>query len=179
MDTVEGVKGGKLLHTMLIRDIPLLLMFLIDNKEMANTVASLDKMEAALGTETFRREFPLFLPDNGVEFADPALFETNKDGVARTKVFYCQPYHTNQKSRLEKEHEFIRYILPKGSSFDGLTDEKVTLMMNHINSIARPSLGGRCPMEKALEKMDERVLDALKLTLIPPDEVLLTKDLIK
>lgn len=52
-----------------------------------------------------------------------------------------------QKPHVERNHEFIRLIRPKGASFDDLTQEKVGLMMSHINSYVRPSLGGRSPFE--------------------------------
>ena len=39
-----------------------------------------------------------------------------------------------QKGRLEKNHEFIRYILPKGRPFTMLTKAQVVTMMNHINN---------------------------------------------
>lgn len=37
-----------------------------------------------------------------------------------------------------KDHEFIRYAIPKGKSLNPYTQEDVTLLMNHINSIKRP-----------------------------------------
>ena len=40
MDTVEGNKGGKLLHTLLWPENNLMLAFLIKTKEMKNTVAT-------------------------------------------------------------------------------------------------------------------------------------------
>ena len=39
-----------------------------------------------------------------------------------------------KKVPAKKNHEYIRYIRPKGSSFADLNDEKVRLMMNHINN---------------------------------------------
>ena len=38
--------------------------------------------------------------------------------------------HLWQKGRLEKNHEFIRYIIPKGTTFAGLDQEQVTLITN-------------------------------------------------
>jgi IS30 family transposase len=178
LDTVEGRKGGKLLMTMLLRDVPLLLAFPIDNKEMDNTVGVMDEMEECLGTKTFKKTFPLFLPDNGGEFADPKRFETGRTGKSRTKMFYCEPYKTNQKSRLEKEHEFIRYILPKGTSFDDLSDENVRDIVSHIGSTVRAGLGNKSPIELAIKKGLGPILEKLGIRPIPPDEVCLTKDLI-
>lgn len=52
-----------------------------------------------------------------------------------------------QKPHVERNHEFIRLIRPKGASFDDLTQEKVGLMMSRINSYVRASLGDRSPLE--------------------------------
>jgi hypothetical protein len=51
--------------------------------------------------------------------------------------------------------------------------------MNHINSIARPELGDKSPMELALREFGEETLAKLGMKLIPPDEVCLTPQLIK
>jgi len=179
MDTVEGRKGGKLLMTMFMRDISFMPVFLIDSKEMANTIGVINRIEETLDTEEFSETWPLYLADNGSEFADPKKFEVNADGAVRTKMFYTEPYHTNQKSKLEKNHEFIRYVFPKGSSFDGLTQEDATLLANHINSVARESLGGKSPFYLAIKKGLGPILEKLGMRPVPPDEVNLTRSLIK
>lgn len=40
--------------------------------------------------------------------------------VIKDYSYYCEPKHSEQKGELEKNHEYIRYIIPKGTSFDGL-----------------------------------------------------------
>lgn len=179
MDTVEGVKGGKLLQTLFWRKEKLMLAFLVDSKEMANTVATLDYLELRLGPILFSRLFPVILTDNGTEFADPELFEYSPDGTRRTNLFYCQPRRSDQKGMIEKNHEYLRYLLPKGSSLDALTQEKVNRMMNHINSTTRPSLGNLCPIQAATRSFGAEAVERLGLTLIPPDEVNLTPRLLK
>jgi len=179
MDTVEGRKGGKLFMTMFMRDLAFMLVFLIDSKEMVNTIGIIGMVEEIFGTEVFNDIFPLLLSDNGTEFADPKKFEVNADGVVRTKMFYTEPYKTNQKARLEKNHEFIRYVYPKGTSFDGLTVEDATRLTNHINSVARKSLGDKSPFDLALEKGFGPILEKLGMRPVPPDEVDLKKRLIK
>jgi IS30 family transposase len=179
MDTVEGRKGGKLLLTMFMRDVSFMLIFLIDSKEMANAVGVIDMVEGLVGTEALADLIPLLLSDNGSEFSDPAKFEANADGVARTKMFYTEPYHTNQKSRIEKDHEFIRYVFPKGTSFDALAPEDATLLANNINSVARKSLGDKSPFDLAIKKGLGPILKKIGMRPIPPDEVNLTRGLIK
>ena len=56
----------------------------------------------------FRELFPVILTDNGCEFADPELFEKGHDGKKRTRLFYCESRHCEQKGYLEKNHEYIR-----------------------------------------------------------------------
>lgn len=179
MDTVEGTKGGKLLQTFLFRENNLMLAYLIDSKEMKNTVGVFDCLEECLGTEMFRELFQVVLTDNGREFADPELFETGKDGKQRTRLYYCEPRKSEQKGKLEKNHEYIRYILPKGKSFDELTQEKVLLMINHINNTTRPKLRGSTPMKQALKKLDKNAMEKLGLKVIPADDIYLKPELLR
>ena len=39
-----------------------------------------------------------------------------------------------QKPHVEKNHEYIRYVITKGISLNTRTQEDITLMMKHINS---------------------------------------------
>lgn len=45
--------------------------------------------------------------------------------------------HGKKRRGVERNHELIRYILPKGSSFDLLNQNQVYKIMNHINSYTR------------------------------------------
>lgn len=179
MDTVEGEKGGKLLQTFLWPETNLMIAYLIDSKEMRNTVEVLNILEKDLGTDLFRELFPVILTDNGCEFADPELFETGTNGEKRTRLFYCEARHSEQKGELEKNHEYIRYVLPKKTSFDDLTQEKVLLMINHINNTTRPKLHGSTPMKKALQSLGKNAMERLGLEIILPDEICLKPELLK
>lgn len=179
MDTVEGTKGGKIQQTFFWREEKLMLSFLLDSKEMKNTVGTLDKLEEVLGKELFCKMFPLILTDNGSEFADPELFEYSSDGSRRTRLYYCEPRRCEQKGGIERNHEYIRYLLPKGTSFDELTQEKIWLMVNHINSTARPGLKGKRPIDLALRNFGKDAVEKLGLKIIPEDEVNLTPQLLK
>ena len=86
-----------------------------------------------------------------------------------------------QKSRIEKNHEFIRYVIPKGVSMNGFTDEDITLLMNHINSVKRPSLGNKAPYELIADDDEDmhELMYLLEMDLIPADEVHLDPSLFK
>ncbi|MFR5915250.1 MAG: transposase [Blautia wexlerae] len=138
-----------------------------------------DLLLSELGPQTYSQLFPIILTDNGSSFLDPSLFEMPHRQDVLTKVFYCDPMSSWQKGRLEKNHEFIRYILPKGTSFDSLTEQKVNLMMNHINSTARASLNGCTPFQLALLLLDAKLMSLMDLRSVPADQIHLKPDLIK
>lgn len=179
MDTVIGTRGGKTLLTLLFRQSNFMLIFLLESITQECVIQVFDRLEALLGTERFKCLFPLILTDNGSEFKDPDSLEKNTYGDPRTKIFYCDPNKSWQKARIEKNHEFIRYILPKGKSFDGLSQKDVTLIANHINSIARASLNNQTSFELANLLLDNSVFEALELQRIQSDEVHLKPDLLK
>lgn len=156
-----------------------MLAFIIDSCSQVAVKEAVDKLYAILGHETFSQSFPVILTDNGSEFTNPLALELNSNGVQRTKIFYCNPMASYQKPHVEKNHEYIRYILPKGRSFNDLTQEEITLMMNHINSTARASLNGNTPFKLAQMLLDNSLLEKLSLKHIPADEVHLKPALLK
>ena len=119
------------------------------------------------------------LTDRGSEFGAPEALETGINGIQRSSIYYCDPMQSGQKGGLEQAHTLLRMILPKGTSFEFLTQWDVNLIINHINSTPRECLGGRTPYGGARETMGEDVLSAFQLRPIPPDEVNLTPKLIR
>ena len=80
---------------------------------------------------------------------------------------------------IEKNHEFIRYVLPKGKPFEGLLQTDINLMINHINSLGRNSLNWFAPIDVAKFTMDKEVLKKLNLKKISPNEIQLNTKLLK
>ena len=94
-------------------------------------------------------------------------------------MYYCDPMQSGQKGGLEQAHTMLRMILPKGTSFEFLTQWDVNLIVNHINSTPRECLGGRTPYSMALETLGKEALNAFQLRPIEPDQVNLTPKLIR
>ena len=182
MDTVIGTRArSKCLLTMVFVKNSVMLMFLLPNKKAESVIRVFDYLEAGLGVERFRRIFRLFLTDNGSEFKSVDRLEANEEHIYRTNVYYCDPMASWQKAHIEKNHEYIRYVLPKGKTMDHLEQEDVTRIMNHINSTKRKRLGWKAPYE-LIERDDEdmkALMELLKMHLIPADEVHLTPELIR
>ena len=179
MDTVEGTKGGKVLLTLLFRVSRLMLAFILEEKTQKEVLRIFNMLEYELGTELFQKTFSIILTDNGTEFGDPLSLEFNNEGLGRTKIFYCNPRASFQKGMIEKNHEFIRYVLPKGTSFDNLLQTDIDLMINHINSLTRESLNWFAPIDMAKFTLDKNTLKKLNLKKISPDQSHRTPKLLK
>lgn len=108
-----------------------------------------------------------------------AYFGNRNSWYPKSSIYYCDPMRSGQKGALEQAHTMLRMVLPKGTSFEFLTQWDLNLIVNHINSTPRESLGGKTPYEAALETLGEDILKAFQLKPIAPDEVNLTPKLIR
>lgn len=180
MDTVKGTRNkGKVLLTMIFRKSNFMLIFLMPDGTMKSVQTVFDVLTEKLGLKTFRKLFKVILTDNGVEFKDPLSLEYAPNGCERTKIFYCDPQASWQKPHIEKNHTLIRRILPKGKSFDFLTQADVKAICCNINSVARELLSNQTPFEIFDSKENKKLLDSLNLEAVPPDKVILKPTLIK
>ena len=119
------------------------------------------------------------ITDNGGEFANVSAFETDLDGEAETSVFFCNPYNSAQKPRVEKNHTLFRDIVPKGNSFNSFTQETVNLIFSRVNSVKRKSLNGKSPFEFFTFKYGEKLAEILGIEAVPANEVIQSPALLK
>lgn len=180
MDTVEGLKEeSDCFLTLLWRKTKFMLIFKLESQTTEEVTKIFEYLQKTLDEEIYKYLFQVILTDNGHEFFDVNNIECiHKTGEYVTKLFFCDPHASCQKGMVEKNHEFVRYILPKGSSFKNITQKDCNLIMNNINSLCRDSLNGKSPYEAMQFLCDEEILKKLKCYYIKPDEVILNKDLI-
>ena len=181
MDTVLGDKksGSKVFLTMLFRNCSLMLIFILKSKTADCVTEVFDWITEELGVDIFKELFPVILTDNGTEFQRPDRLECDANGEKRTKIFYCNPHSSWQKGMLEKNHEYIRLVIPKGENFDYISRDCVTLLMNHINSESRDKLNGCTPYNLSKMLLNNKLHQLLGLKKISPDDVMLCPRLIK
>ena len=180
MDTVKSSRDSKkALLTLFFTKEKLFLAFLVNRCTKGAVRLIFDRLEKRMGTYEFISVFENVLTDRGSEFGDPVALETGINRIQRTSIYYCDPMRSGQKGGIEQAHTMLRMILPKGTSFEFLTQWDVNLIVNHINSTPRESLNGRIPYDLALETLGEDVLKAFQLKRIAPDEVNLTPKLIR
>ena len=123
--------------------------------------------------------FPVILADNGSEFSNPSRIEFDSQGNRRTRLFYCNPSAPYQKGAAENNHEFIRRIIPKGVDLALYTQDQISLMMSHINSYLRKTLGNKSPYDTFAFQHGTELLEKFGLRRIPCDEIILSPELLK
>ena len=143
MDTVIGPykSNESCILTLLFTASNFLMVFKLENKTTESVNKMFDYLKDTLGLELFSKLFQIILTDNGAEFFDPDYIEYN--GLyEKSRVFYCDPRQSQQKGKIEVAHEYIRRYIPKGTSFNPYSQEQLTLMCNHINSVPRDKFKG-------------------------------------
>ncbi len=178
MDLVIGRVGGKCILTLHFPEAAFMAAYLIDDK-CAESVGKVFRwLWEKLGPELFRKLFPLVLTDNGTEFSNPSAIELAPDETRRSAVFFCDPMNSNQKSQLERNHELLREILPKGTSFDGLTQEQVSLAISHVNAYVRNVKADKTPYDLFAFLYGEDAAEKLGVTRVDPRDVVLKPSLV-
>ena len=173
MDTViSKQEDKKCITTLYFRNSKLMLMFLIDKYKTKAVSDVFKKLRKELGYDLFKKMFEIVLTDNGWEFSKPDDIEFDHNtGEKLINVFYCNPYSSWEKGGIERNHEFIRYIIPKGITFDQLTNKNIIDMMNNINNVKRKSMGFKTPYELFKNIYGEEYTKKLHLKHISSDEV--------
>ncbi len=143
LDTVEGVKGKECLLTM------------------------------AFIPENFYKYFNIILTDNGSEFTNVLDIENNSGIIKDSKVFFCDPYRSDQKAGLEVTHSYIRRYIETGQNFTKYTNNQILDMTNNINSANREKHDGKTPYEKIIERIDVKILDKFGYKKINSKDVIL------
>lgn len=179
MDSVIGRIGGKVLLTIMFKSCDLMLAFIRERNTSQSVIDVFNSMYELLGADCFKALFPVILTDNGSEFSNPKALEYDAQGNRRTRLFYCDPCAVFQKPNVELNHEFIRKILPKGKSFDDLTQKDISLMMSHINSYSREKLNDKSPFDTFGFLYGYDVLGKLGISRISPNDILLKPSLLK
>jgi IS30 family transposase len=181
MDTVIGRIGGKVIMTFHFTQMNFMFGLLMDDKTSAEAANKIRALKKKLQLEDYRFGdiFPILLTDNGGEFANVAAFTDDAEGLPATKLYFCDPYCSSQKPRVEKNHSIFRDISPKGESFDHYTQDTVNMIFSHVNGSKRKSLNGKSPYEAFVYFFNEDVASLLGISHIPAKNVIQDKQLLK
>lgn len=179
MNIVVGKSGGKVILTLHFVDTGLMLSFLLEAGTAENVAQVFKRLRRKLGDSLYKELFPVILSDNGSEFSNPREIEYDERGLLVSRIFYCDEGNTYQKRKIKENHELIQRILPKGYSFNNLTQEDISKVTDHINSYRRKRLNNKSPYEAFQFYYGGSVLDKLGCTYISPEHIIMKPWLLK
>lgn len=180
MDSVEGRKGGKVLLTIHFVNCSFMLAFIRDHNDAQSVIDIFNSLQNTLGIDKFKELFVLILTDNGSEFSNPKEIEFDMaTEEQRTQIFYCHPSSPFEKGSCEVNHELLRRILPKGTSFDDLTQNDINLIMSHINSYKRKKLNNVSPYKMFSTIYGKDTIAKLNIRKIDDNNINLTSNILK
>ena len=177
LDTVIGTQtSSKVLLTLIIVETNFMFIRLLDKKNIESVNKQFDIFKNKLGIKLYAKLFETVLTDNGSEFYDPLHIEIDYNtGEKIANVFYCKPYSSWQKGCIEKNHEFIRKVFPKGTNFDNFNDNIIFKLESNINNIPRKKFKGKSPYQLT-NKLYPELIDILKYQFITSDDITLNID---
>lgn len=180
LDTVEGIKGGELLFTIMIPCFSLMLGFKIKEKTQEEIGRVLDELEDKLDSY-FYVIFRKGIPDNGVEFLDYELLESSiHEGLnKRMEIHYTHTYAPYEKPHIENNHILLRWLITKGYDISLLSADDILDIINRLNNYPRPKKGYKTPLQLLKEELGDYILDLLNLHHIPIEELHMKDMIIK
>ena len=148
-DTVIGRQGGKVLATVVERRSRFSLIVAAENKTAQAVCSAIMKAMKPHAQDVHTLSY-----DNGKEFA---YHQRLSKGLG-AQSFFAHPYHSWERGLNENTNGLIRQYLPKGKSFDDLSDQDVQDIMNKLNNRPRKCLGFRTPNQVFIKEKSEIAL---------------------
>ena len=155
-----------------------MLAFILEEKSKENVGKIFKQLQHLLGKELYSKLFKIILTDRGIEFVDVDKIEIFDNGEKVAHVFFCDSYSSYQKGAIEENHTLIRYIIPKGTSMNDYSQEKIELMLSHINSYERKSIS-TTPYVLMSNLYGKELLKKIRINCIDPNNVTLKPELLK
>ena len=147
---------------------------LIKKNSPMSVLSTLKHLFANIGYEKAREIFAINLADNGLEFSHFHKLEQYD-----VRVYFTNPYRSTDKAACERNHEFIRYVIPKGKTLDNLTQDDLNILFSHINSYIRESNQNKTPYELIVERFGPEFLEQIGIYRVDPQHVILKPKLLK
>ena len=147
LDFLGAIKtDSKHILSFVLPEVHFTLLVIITNPNSNKVVKFLDDLEEKIGIDAFRELIPVILTDRDPNFADiEGICFSKITGEERCKLFFCDPYVSNQKPNVENINKQIRKFFPKGKSIGHLTTKDV--LNKNLTLLKTPlkSLDGNTP----------------------------------
>jgi IS30 family transposase len=133
------------------------LLFKLRSQTQKEVHRQIEQYEKKIGFKRFREVFKSITVDNGSEFLDWRNLERSsvsiKQGAARTRIYYCHPYHSWERGTNEQVNGHLRRFIPKGCSIAKYSTKEILDIQEWINNYPRKILNGKSANEAIQEEI--------------------------
>ena len=163
LDFLGTIKtDSKSILTFILPNLQFTLLEIINKPDSSKVVEFFDKLEERIGTENFIELIPVILTDRDPCFADILGICFSKiTGEERCKIFYCDPYVSNQKPNVENINKQLRLFLPKKSSIDKYSKNDIKQINFTLLNKPLKSLDSYTPKEAFIKVFDDDLFNKL------------------
>lgn len=138
------------------------LLNIINKPDSSKVVDFFDTIEKKFGTEAFKKIIPAILTDRDPNFTDiNGICISKITGEERCKLFFCDPYVSNQKPNVENMNKQIRLFFPKGKSIDKYSINDIKTINKTILNKPLRSLDGNTPKDAFIRVFDSDTFNKL------------------
>lgn len=163
LDFLGSIKAdNKSILSFILPTLQVTILDIIENPNSEKVVKFFDDIEEKIGIDAFRKLIPVILTDRDPNFADiEGICISKITGEERCKIFFCNPYVSNQKPNVENMNKQLRLFFPKGKSIDKYTKNDIKNI--NLTLLNRPlkSLDGNTPKEAFIKVFGEDLFNKL------------------
>lgn len=163
LDFLGAIKtDNKNILTFILPNLQFTLLDIINKPNSTKVVEFFDQLEEKIGIDSFKELIPAVLTDRDPCFNDiEGICFSKITGEERCKLFFCDPYVSNQKPNVENMNKQIRLFFPKGKSVDKYSKNDINNINKTILNKPLRSLDGNTPKAAFIKVFDEDIFNKL------------------
>ena len=163
LDFLGAIKtDNKNILSLILPNLQFILINIINKPNSKKVVEFFDRLEEELGTENFIKLIPAILTDRDPCFNDiEGICFSKITGEERCKIFYCDPYVSNQKPNVENLNKQLRLFFPKKNSIDKYTKQDIKQINYTLLNKPLKSLDSYTPKEAFIKVFGQDILNKL------------------
>ena len=163
LDFLGAIKtDNKNILTFILPNFQFTLLDIIYKPNSTKVVDFFDELEDKIGIDTFRTLFPVILTDRDPNFSNiDGICFSKITGEERCKLFFCDPYVSNQKPNVENMNKQLRLFFPKGKSVDKYSKSDIKQINYTLLNKPLKSLDSYTPKDAFIKVFNEDTFNKL------------------
>lgn len=163
LDFLGAIKtDSKNILSFILPNLQFTLLDIINKPDSSKVVEYFDELEEKIGIDAFIEMIPAILTDRDPCMSDiEGICFSKITGEERCKLFFCDPYVSNQKPNVENINKQLRLFFPKKSSVDKYTKSDIKQINYTLLNKPLKSLDSFTPKDAFIKVFGEDLFNKL------------------